>query len=146
MKTETKLRFPGNYKLLMTFIAILIAVSVSCSHNKIADNETDTIHQDADEMPIFPDGDKALIDFVSHNTNYPEAAKVNGITGRVMVKFVVEKDGSVSNVEIIKSVDPLLDAEAARVVSTLPDFSSPGKKSGNPVRVQYVLPITFALN
>jgi protein TonB len=144
MKRETKLKSPGNYKLLM--FMTLIAVLVSCAQNQDADKVTDAIYQEVDEMPVFPDGDKALISFVSNNTSYPEAAKENGITGRVMVKFVVEKDGSVSNVEIIKSVDPLLDAEAVRVVSTLPDFSSPGKKSGNPVRVQYVIPITFALN
>jgi protein TonB len=143
MKRETKFKSPGNYKLLM--VMGLIAVLVSCAQNQDVNNEADTIYQQVEEMPLFPDGDKALLDFVSQNTIYPEAAKKNGITGRVIVKFVVEKDGSVSNVEILKGVDPLLDAEAIRVVSTLPDFSSPGKQSGNPVRVQYAIPITFAL-
>jgi periplasmic protein TonB len=76
---------------------------------------------------------------------YPEAAKLNNITGRVMVKMVIEKDGSVSHVEILQGVDPLLDAEAVRVVSTLPKFEKPGILKGKPVAVNYMIPITFKL-
>ncbi len=84
--------------------------------------------------------------YILEHTKYPEVSKKNGITGRVIVKFVVEKDGSVSKVEVEKGVDPALDAEAVRVISSLPKFEKPGKNSGELVRVQYILPISFALN
>ena len=97
------------------------------------------------EMPVFPDGDNALLKFIAEKTVYPDAAIKNNITGKVIVKFIVEKDCSVSNVTIIKSVDPLLDAEAVRVVSSLPKFETPAKNGGVVVRVYYMVPITFAL-
>jgi TonB family protein len=108
----------------------------------IASNE---IFINVDELPVFTDGDSALLDFIAKNTLYPENAKKNNITGKVIVKFVVEKDCSISNVEIVQSVNPSIDAEAVKVVSSLPKFEKPGKIAGQPVRTQYGIPITFNL-
>lgn len=98
-----------------------------------------------DEMPVYSGGDAALLKFVAENTVYPETAKANGITGKVVVRFVVETDGSVTSPELIKGADTLLNAEALRVVNSLPRFEKPGKQGGKPVRVYYAMPITFAL-
>jgi TonB family protein len=98
-----------------------------------------------DEMPVFPGGDTAILKYVANNTVYPEAAKKKGTTGKVIVRFIVEKDCTVSDATILQSVDPLLDAEALKVISSLPKFEKPAKNDGVAVRVYYMLPITFAL-
>jgi periplasmic protein TonB len=98
-----------------------------------------------DEMPLFPGGDTAILKYIAENTIYPEEAKKNKITGKVIVRFVVEKDCSVSDVTILQSVNPQLDAESVRVIKTLPKFEKPAKNGGVAVRVYYMLPITFAL-
>ncbi|HOB84193.1 MAG TPA: M56 family metallopeptidase [Bacteroidales bacterium] len=98
-----------------------------------------------EEMPMFPGGDAALLQYLAGNINYPEAAKVNGITGRVILRFCVTENGTVDRISVLKSVDPLLDAEAFRVVSTLPAFK-PGKQGGVAVPVWYMVPVTFALD
>jgi protein TonB len=98
-----------------------------------------------EEMPEFPGGDKALLEYIGDNTAYPPEAVENNIEGRVIVKFVVATDGSVGKMELLKSVDPLLDQEALRVVSTIPKFR-PGKQSGVPVPVWYMVPVLFKIN
>jgi protein TonB len=98
-----------------------------------------------EEMPIFHGGDTMLLKFIKKNTVYPKDAKEKNISGRVVVRFIVEKDGSVSNVEIERGVNPSLDAESVRVVGSLPKFEKPGIQGGKAVRVYYWLPITFAL-
>jgi len=97
-----------------------------------------------EEMPMFPGGDPALLTYISQNTVYPEVAKENNIQGRVIVRFCVTSKGGVSQVSILKGVDPELDKEAIRVVNTLPAFK-PGKQGGKPVPVWYMVPITFTL-
>jgi protein TonB len=97
-----------------------------------------------EEMPMFPGGDVALLAYISDHTQYPEVAKENNIQGRVIVRFCVTSKGGVSQVSVLKGVDPELDAEAIRVVSTLPAFK-PGKQGGKPVPVWYMVPITFTL-
>jgi TonB family protein len=106
---------------------------------------TDQVLTVVDEMPQFKGGDAALLKYIAENTTYPVEAKKKNITGKVIVKLVVEKDCSVSNIEIAQSVNTLLDNEAIKVVSTLPNFEKPGKMAGKAVRVQYMIPITFAL-
>jgi TonB family protein len=108
-------------------------------------SSTDKVYTEVDELPVFKGGDANLLKYIAENTKYPEEAKKNKITGKVIVKLVVEKDCSVSNVGILESVNALLDAEAVRVVSTLPKFETPGKKAGESVRVNYMIPITFTL-
>jgi periplasmic protein TonB len=97
-----------------------------------------------EEMPMFPGGDAELLKFIGEHTNYPEVAKENNIQGRVIVRFCVTAKGGVSQVSVLKGVDPELDAEAMRVVTTLPPFK-PGKQGGKPVPVWYMVPITFTL-
>jgi len=97
-----------------------------------------------DEMPIFPGGDEALLKFIAENTKYPEASKNQKIEGRVILRFCVTEKGAVNRISILKSVAPDLDAEAIRVVQTLPAFK-PGRQSGRDVPVWYMVPITFAL-
>ena len=95
-----------------------------------------------EEMPQYPGGAEALLEFLNQNVQYPEEAEKAGIQGRVIATFVVEKDGSVSNAKVVKSVDPLLDAEALRVISAMPKWK-PGKQNGQVVRVKYTVPLSF---
>ena len=97
-----------------------------------------------EEMPMYPGGDAELLKYIAEHTNYPEVAKENNIQGRVIVRFCVTAKGGVSQVSILKGVDAELDAEAIRVVNTLPGFK-PGKQGGKPVPVWYMVPITFTL-
>lgn len=96
------------------------------------------------EMPEFPGGNSALLKFIGENLIYPVEAQNNNISGRVTLKFVVNPDGSVGRIEVLKSIDPLLDNEAIRVVKTLPKFK-PGKQGGVPVSVWFMLPVVFKL-
>lgn len=97
-----------------------------------------------EEMPMFPGGDVELLKYIAEHTQYPEIAKENNIQGRVIVRFCVTSKGGVSQVSILKGVDPELDKEAIRVVNSLPAFK-PGKQGGKPVPVWYMVPITFTL-
>lgn len=97
-----------------------------------------------EEMPHFPGGAAALQAFLSSNTKYPVVAQENGVQGRVIVSFVVERDGSITDVKVVRSVDPSLDREATRVVKSMPRWS-PGKQNGSAVRVKYTVPVVFRL-
>ena len=97
-----------------------------------------------EEMPSFPGGSAALMSYLSSNTKYPVVAQENGVQGRVIVSFVVERDGSISDVKVARSVDPSLDREAQRVVKSMPKWK-PGKQNGSAVRVKYTVPVVFRL-
>ncbi|HPB36488.1 MAG TPA: energy transducer TonB, partial [Bacteroidales bacterium] len=97
-----------------------------------------------EEMPGFPGGESALMKFINDNLRYPQLALENGIAGRVICTFVIDGRGKVSDIQVIRSVDPNLDREATRVISMMPDWK-PGKQRGKPVRVRYTLPIIFKL-
>ena len=97
-----------------------------------------------EQMPKFPGGDAELYKFISNNLNYPAMAIENNVQGRVVVQFVVTKDGSIGNVKVVRSVDRDLDNEAIRVCKKLPKFI-PGKQNGQTVNVWYTLPVTFKL-
>ena len=97
-----------------------------------------------EQMPSFPGGPSALMQYLSSNIKYPVVAEENGVQGRVVCTFVVEKDGSITDVRVIKSVDPSLDKEAVRVVKGMPKWI-PGKQNGSAVRVKYTVPVTFRL-
>lgn len=113
--------------------------------NVQVDEEVDqAIFEVVEEQPEFPGGMEALLKYLAKNINYPESAVDNGIQGKVMVRFVVERDGSVSAVETYKSVDPALDKEAVRVVKTLPKWK-PGRQQGKAVRTRYIVPVVFRL-
>ena len=98
-----------------------------------------------EEMPEYPGGNQALLKYISENLIYPPDAQINNIQGRVTLKFVVNRNGSVDRIEIIGSIDSLLDNEAIRVVKTLPKFK-PGKQGGVPVPVWFSLPVLFKIN
>lgn len=102
------------------------------------------IFEVVEQEPQFPGGYNALTAWLYKNLKYPSVAQENGIQGRVMVSFVVNKDGSIVDPKIIRSVDPSLDKEAIRVVSSMPKWT-PGKQRGKTVRVKYSLPVTFRL-
>ena len=97
-----------------------------------------------EEMPSFPGGQGALMQYLASNIKYPVVAQENGVQGRVIVSFVVERDGSISDVKVARSVDPSLDREAQRVVKSVPRWS-PGKQNGSTVRVKYTVPVVFRL-
>ena len=97
-----------------------------------------------EQMPSFPGGPSALMQYLSKNIKYPPFAEENGIQGRVICSFVVERDGSVSDIRIARGVDPSLDKEAIRVVSAMPKWI-PGRQNGQMVRVKFTLPVTFRL-
>ncbi len=97
-----------------------------------------------EQMPMFPGGDAALMAYLRDNMHYPTVAAENGVQGRVIVGFVVERDGSITDVNVLRSVDPSLDREAMRVVKGMPKWT-PGKQNGSAVRVKYQVPVTFRL-
>ena len=97
-----------------------------------------------EEMPSFPGGQGALMQYLGSNIKYPVVAQENGVQGRVIVGFVVEPDGSISGVNVMRSVDPSLDKEAMRVVKSMPKWK-PGKQNGSAVRVKYTVPVVFRL-
>ena len=97
-----------------------------------------------EEMPSFPGGEAKLMEYVSKNIKYPQIARETGIQGRVFVNFVVEPDGSVSNVTVLRGIGGGCDEEAMRVVKNMPKWK-PGKQRGKAVRVQYMLPVNFRL-
>ena len=97
-----------------------------------------------EQMPQFPGGQQALFEYLSKNIKYPVIAEENGVQGRVIVTFVVERAGSITDVKVVKSVDPSLDKEAQRVVKAMPHWI-PGKQNGSAVRVKYTVPVTFRL-
>ena len=97
-----------------------------------------------EEMPSFPGGNAALMSYLNSNTKYPVVAQENGVQGRVIISFVVERDGSISDVKVARSVDPSLDREAQRVVKSMPRWT-PGKQNGQTVRVKYTVPVVFRL-
>ena len=105
----------------------------------------DSIYQIVDEMPKFPGGEQAMFKFISENVKYPQKAKDKNISGRVFVNFVVEKDGSVDEVKVLRSIGGGCDEEAVRVVKSMPKWT-PGKQKGEPVRVSYIIPFVFKLD
>ena len=106
--------------------------------------ESDQVYKSVEQMPQFPGGEAAMMRYLSQNIKYPPSAAKNNIEGRVILQFVVEKDGQIGEVKIVRSVDPELDAEAVRVIKTMPKFI-PGRQDGKPVAVWYTIPISFKL-
>lgn len=100
------------------------------------------IYEVVEQMPSFPGGQGALMQYLANNIKYPVVAQENGVQGRVVVSFVVERDGSITDVQVVRSVDPSLDHEAQRVVRSMPKWI-PGKQNGKAVRVKYNVPVSF---
>lgn len=119
---------------------VLKAKEVIAQEKPVEEKVFDVVEQ----MPQFPGGDAALFEYLSTHIKYPTIAEENGVQGRVIVTFVVERDGSITDVKVFKSVDPSLDKEASRVVAGMPKWI-PGKQNGSAVRVKYTVPVTFRL-
>ena len=102
------------------------------------------VFQVVEEMPEFPGGENALLEFIAKNLVYPKEAKENGVSGKVYIQFVVMKDGKVTNIKVLRGLDPSLDAASVNVIKKLPVWK-PGKQKGKPVNVSYTVPIKFEL-
>ena len=114
---------------------------------KSKDKETakENVFDVVEHMPEFPGGMKEMMNYLSTNIHYPEAAHKAGIQGRVVVNFIVEADGTISNANVVRSVNEELDAEAIRVVQNMPKWK-PGMQNGKTVRVKYNIPVSFRLD
>lgn len=108
-------------------------------------SETDTVMDKCEVMPKFPGGESGMMKFITENVEYPKEAAEKGIKGKVLVEFVVERDGSINEVKIKKSADPILDKEAMRIAKAMPKWK-PGTIDGKAVRVKYIMPLTFTYN
>ena len=122
---------------LCLFAAAMISLGTYAADN--------TIHDKVDEMPTYKGGNGALMKFICDNMKYPKEAINSGTEGRVVIQFVIEKDGSVSARKVVKSVSPQLDKEALRVAKMIPNNWTPGKIKGEAVRCHFTLPFCFKL-
>ena len=136
-----KTRKNVSLKVALMMFVLLFSFMTSTAQTK----KNDMLFSVVEVMPQYPGGQIAMMKYIMENMKYPEQAMKEGIQGRVAVRFIVEKDGSISNVRPIHSVHTLLDKEAVRVVKSMPKWS-PGKQNGKPVRVQLIVPIMFKLN
>ncbi len=110
----------------------------------VEEEDAEQVFEIVEESTEFPGGKEAMMKWLSDNVKYPEIAQENNIQGRVFVTFVIERDGSPSNVQVARGVDPALDREAVRVVSRMPKWK-PGKQRGRPVRQKFTIPVVFRL-
>lgn len=131
--------------IMMSLMAICCLTTVLAQKTVVSqkDQKEDPFNV-VEDMPAFPGGMEAMIQFISSNIKYPADAKKQKVDGRVLVNFVVEKDGSITEVKVIKPAFPSLDAEAIRVVKAMPKWK-PGYQNGKAVRVLFTLPISFNL-
>mgnify|MGYP000017925337 FL=1 len=157
---QTEIQLPDEFKVVSNDIKVEKPSFVSADEDKalppplpfgpkdIPGTPTEEISEEifevVEEQAEFPGGINALRKYLMDNLRYPESAQDAGIQGKVMVRFVVERDGSATAVEIYKGVDPALDKEAIRVVKSVPKWK-PGKQQGKPVRTRFVVPIVFSL-
>lgn len=122
----------------------IVVIAPTAGTGIVDAEDTDVPFVVVEQMPSFPGGDAALMRFLSDNIRYPVIAAESGIQGRVILQFVVNRDGSIVDIEVVRSIDRSLDAEAVRVVSMMPRWT-PGKQRGRTVRVRYTLPVIFRL-
>ena len=135
-----KTRKNVSLKVALMMLVLLFSFMTSTAQTK----KNDMVFDVVEVMPQFPGGQIAMLQYIMKNMKYPEQAMKEGIQGRVAVRFIVEKDGSISDVKPILSVHPLLNKEAVRVVESMPKWT-PGKHNGKPVRVRFNLPVMFKL-
>lgn len=150
MKTQIEFRRIANVKILVvmllaaSFFPVFAFGQGDQTKSQKSEQTQDKVYDKVDQMPEFPGGQSELVNFMVKSISYPTEAKKKGTQGKVFVSFIVGKDGAISGAEILRAVDPLLDAESLRVVNSMPKWT-PGKEKGKDVAVQYVLPINFAL-
>ncbi len=129
-------------KKLLFSLAVMLLL---CPAQNFAQEQKEEIFYKSDVMPQFPGNENGIRKFIATNTKYPELARENNIEGKVFIRFVVSKTGKVINTSIIRSIDPIIDAEALRVVNLLPDWK-PGLINNKPVNVWYTIPVNFSLS
>ena len=131
-------------KLTLILATLLMTVSYATAQEEDNNDAEDAVYT-PEKRPEFPGGTDALFKFLSSNLKYPDDAKKEGIQGRVICQFVVNKDGSISDIQVLRSVYPSLDREAVRVISIMPRWE-PGVQNGEKKRCKFKLPITFKLS
>ena len=131
-------------KLFLMCAMTVICLVTANAQKTIVSQSNQSVYDEVEVMPEFPGGMQAMIEFIQTKIKYPKDATKQEVGGRVMVMFVVETDGSLSNVRVARKVFPSLDAEAVRVVKTMPKWK-PGKEKGKVVRVNYTLPVVFSI-
>ena len=135
-----KTRKNVSLKVALMMLVLFFSFTTSTAQTK----KNDMVFDVVEVMPQYPGGQIAMMKYIMENMKYPEQAMKEGIQGRVTVRFIVEKDGSISDVKPVLSVHPLLNKEAVRVVESMPKWT-PGKHNGKPVRVRFNLPVMFKL-
>lgn len=135
-----KTRKNVSLKVALMMLVLLFSFMTSTAQTK----KNNMVFDVVEVMPQFPGGQIAMLQYMMKNIKYPKQAMKEGIQGRVTVSFIVEKDGRVTNVRLLRSVQSALDKEAIRVVKSMPKWT-PGKQNGKPVRVRFNLPIMFKL-
>ena len=131
-------------KLILMLLMAVCCLMTANAQKTVISQTNQKVFDTVEQMPEYSGGMQAMIEFLQTNMKYPEDAEKQKVEGRVMVQFVVETDGSVSDVHVAKQVFPSLDAEAIRVVQAMPKWT-PGKEKGKVVRVKYNLPIVFRM-
>ena len=124
-------------------MAVFCLTTVS-AQKTVVSQKNDKVFDVVEQMPEYPGGMQALFEFISKNIKYPADAQKQKVEGRVLAKFVIETDGSISDIEVVKNAFPSLDAEAVRVIQAMPKWI-PGRQKGQAVRVKFVMPINFSL-
>ena len=124
-------------------MAVFCLTTVS-AQKTVVSQKNDKVFDVVEQMPEYPGGMQALFEFISQNIKYPADAQKQKVEGRVLAKFVIETDGSISDIEVVKNAFPSLDAEAVRVIKAMPKWI-PGRQKGQAVRVKFVMPINFSL-
>jgi len=131
-------------KLLIMSMMVMFGLTTVNAQKTVVAQKNQQVFDVVEQMPEYPGGMPALIDYLTQNVKYPSDAEKQKIEGIVIATFVVEKDGSISNVEVVKPVFPSLDSEAIRVITGMANWT-PGKQKGETVRVKFTLPISFRL-
>ena len=129
--------------IIMALMAVFGLTTVSAQKTVVA-KKNQKVFYIVEQMPEYPGGQAALFEFISKNVKYPEDAVKKKVEGKVFVTFVVDTDGKITDVSLLRKVFPSLDAEAIRVISAMPNWI-PGKQKGQVVRVKYTVPIMFRL-
>ena len=129
--------------IIMSLMALFGLTTVSAQKTVVA-KKNQQVFDVVEKMPEYPGGQAALFEYLQKNVKYPADAEKKKVEGRVLVTFVVNTDGSITYIEVVRKTFPSLDAEAVRVISGMPRWK-PGEQKGQKVRVKYTVPLTFRL-
>jgi len=131
-------------KLIFMSMMAVLSLTTAIAQKTVVSQKNQKVFEVVEQMPEYPGGMMAMMEFLQDNMKYPADAEKQKVQGKVMVSFIVETDGSISDVKVMKNVFPSLDAEAIRVVKAMPHWT-PGKQKGKVVRVHFSLPIAYRL-